>query len=126
MNDKYFFQQVVEYNKTKNCAFRRQLPFFKIDEYEKILNARYHKNSRIKKRLLWLVLNYKYIWFCTFSINNDFINKSERTKRDCLKKYLNNYGIKYILNVDFGLKGTERQHYHCICATNENIDLDLK
>lgn len=125
MNDKFKLQQVIEYNKIKNYCFKRQLPYYKIEEYEKILNARYHKNSRIKKRLLWLVLNYKNIWFCTFSINNHFINKSERTKRDKIKSVLNQYDLKYILNVDYGLKGTERQHFHCICATNDDLDLDF-
>lgn len=125
MNDKFKLQQVIEYNKIKNYCFKRQLPYYKIEEYEKILNARYHKNSRIKKRLIWLILNFDYIWFCTFTINSNFINKSERTKRDKIKKVLKSYDFKYILNVDYGLKGTERQHFHCIVATNKNLDLNL-
>lgn len=114
---------VIKYNKQRKFAFNNQLPFEKNYDFEKILNSRSHKCSRIKKRLLFLILRYKYIWFCTFTINDNYINKTERTKRDVLKSVLDTHDFKYILNVDFGKNGTKRQHYHCILATN--IDMDI-
>lgn len=123
MQDSQLVSDVVAYNHDRYLSRINNLPFSINKDFERILNARYQKVSRIKKRLLYLVIRYKYIWFCTFTINNNFIDKCERTKRDYIKQYLNTHDFKYILNVDFGTKGTERQHYHCILATN--IDMDV-
>lgn len=118
-----FLSQIVQYNHDKYLAFKNQLPFEINKEYEKILQARYQKVSRIKKRLLYLLIRYRYIWFCTFTINDKFYNKCERTRRDFLKQFLNSHDFKYILNVDYGKK-TERKHYHCIIATNIDFDVN--
>ena len=115
--------QVIKYNKERKFANLNNLPFEQNIDFERILNSRTHKVSRIKKRLLYLVLRYKYIWFCTFTINDNFINKSERTKRDYIKSVLDTHDFKYILNVDYGKNGTKRQHFHCILASN--IDMDV-
>lgn len=114
---------VIAYNKKRYNAFKTGEEFIKNIDFEKILNARYQKISRIKKRLLYLIVRHKYIWFCTFTFSNKYINKCERTKRDLIKSVLNNNDFKYILNIDYG-KNTQRQHFHCILATNENIDIN--
>ena len=116
-------KNVIDYNKQRYYAFKNQTEFIVNQEFEKILNARNHKVQRIKKRFLYLLYRYKFIWFCTFTFSNDYINKSERTKRDLIKKYINIPGFYYILNVDYG-KSTERQHFHCILATNIDVNLD--
>lgn len=114
---------LIVYNKCKFDAFLYGSYFPVIDEYEKLLNARYHKNDRIRQRLVYLCCRYKYIWFCTFTFDNRYINKSMRTKRDIIKSVINDLDFKYILNVDYG-KNTQREHYHCILATNIDIDLN--
>lgn len=124
MYDKEILTQLIAYNKQRRYAFNNSLTFEKNSDFEKMLNSRSHKVNRIKRRVLYLFNRYNYIWFCTFTINNDFINKSERTKRDYIKQYLNTHDFKYILNVDFGKSNTERQHYHCILATNINMDVN--
>lgn len=116
-------KQVIDYNKSRYIAFKNNTEFIVNQEFEKILNARNHKVQRIKKKFLYLLVRYKYIWFCTFTFSDDYINKSERTKRDLIKKYINIPGFYYILNVDYG-KSTERQHFHCILATNIDVNLD--
>lgn len=113
---------LIDYNKIRYFAFKNGLPFEYNKEYEKLLNARIQKVGRIKKRLLYLLVRYKYIWFCTFTFSDKYIYKSERTKRDLIKKYLNTHDFKYILNIDYG-KTTQRQHFHCILATD--IDMDV-
>lgn len=117
-----FLSKVIEYNHNKYVAFRNNLPFETNKEYEKILNARYQKCHRIKRRLIYLLSRYNYIWFCTFTFSNKYINKCDRTKRDLIKSVINTHDFKYILNIDYG-KTTEREHYHCIIATN--IDMDV-
>lgn len=114
---------LIDYNKQKFDSYIYGSYFEKIPEFEKLLNARYHKNSRIRERLVYLCSRYEYIWFCTFTFKDDHIDKCMRTKRDLVKKVLNDYDFKYILNIDYG-KNTEREHYHCILATNYNLDIN--
>lgn len=120
--DEKLLNDLIIYNKKRFFAFRNQLPFEYNKEYEKLLNARIQKVGRIKKRLLYLLLRFNYVWFCTFTFSDKYINKSERTKRDIIKQVLNGHDFKYILNIDYG-KTTHRQHFHCILATN--IDMDV-
>lgn len=118
-----FLNKVIEYNHNRYVAFKNNLPFQINYEYEKILNARICKVSRIKRRLIFLLSRYKYIWFCTFTFSNKYINKSDRTKRNLIKSVINTHDFKYILNIDYG-KTTEREHYHCIIATNLDFDVN--
>ena len=115
---------VIRYNHYRYLCYQEGLSFTPNEEYEKILKARYEKVSRIKRRLIYLLSRHKYIWFCTFTFDNKYINKSTRTKRDLIKSVINTKDFKYILNIDYG-KTTEREHYHCIIGTNEDIDVDL-
>ena len=75
-----FLSKVIEYNHNKYISFRNNLPFEINKEYEKVLNARYQKCHRIKRRLVYLLSRYNYIWFCTFTFIDIFITKSESTK----------------------------------------------
>lgn len=121
--DSDYLSRVIQYNKDRYYAFINGEPFMIDKEIEKTLNARYHKIGRIKRRFLYLLTRYKYIWFCTFTFDNYYINKSTRTKRDLVKQCISVLDFKYILNVDYG-ESTHREHYHCILATNENININ--
>lgn len=118
---------IINYNKSRKNYFRNNgtLSTFPSNvDYEKILCARYMKVSRVKKKLVYLMSRFDYIWFCTFTFDNYYIDKCDRTKRDLIKKVLGLVSDNhYILNVDYGSK-TEREHYHCIIGTNYNLDLN--
>ena len=114
---------LIDYNKKRFFAFKNGSTFEINPTFEKLLNARIQKVGRIKKRLLYLLLRYNFIWFCTFTFSDKYINKSERTKRDLIKSVLNTHDFKYILNIDYG-KQTQRQHFHCILATDIDMDVD--
>lgn len=114
---------VINYNHNRYIAFKNNLVFEENKDYERLLCARYMKVSRVKKHLIYLLCRYNYIWFCTFTFNDYYINKCDRTKRDLIKNVINVRDFKYILNIDYGKK-TEREHYHCIIATNDNLDLN--
>lgn len=114
---------LITYNKNRYLSFKHNLPFEINKDFERLLNARINKVGRIKKRLLYLLMRYEYIWFCTFTFSDKYINKTERTKRDLIKDVLNKYDFKYILNIDYG-KQTQRQHFHCILATNFDLDIN--
>ena len=113
--------KVIEYNHARFEAFKNNLPFIPNKDYERILTARYQKRYRIKRRLVYLLSRYNYIWFCTFTFSDKYINKTERTKRDLIKSVLSTHDFKYILNVDYGSQN-KRQHFHCILGTNEHVD----
>lgn len=115
--------KVIEYNHKKYLAFKQGKEFVINKDFEKILNARYCKMSRIRKRLIFLLSRYKTIWFCTFTFDNYYINKSDRSKRDLIKSVLKTHDFKFILNIDYGKK-TEREHYHAIVASNLSMDIN--
>ena len=115
--------QIIEYNHQRYLA-NLNGEYFEINPYyEKYLQSRYQKVSRIKKRLVYLLTRYDYIWCCTFTFSNKYIDKCDRTKRDLIKEVINTHDFKYILNIDYGKK-SEREHYHCIIGTNINFDVN--
>lgn len=124
MIDYFLENEVIRYNQSKYKAFKNSLNYNQIQKLDNILKARYNKISRIKRRFVYLITNYRYHYFCTFTFDNDLISKCDRTKRDIIKNSLLSFDsdIKYILNVDYGSK-TEREHYHCLIATNNNANL---
>lgn len=121
--DIQLLSKIIEYNHQRYLAFKDGLYFEEVPEFEKVLNARYCKVSRIKKRLVYLLSRFDYIWFCTFTFNNYYIDKCDRTKRDLIKSVLNTHDFKYMLNIDYGKK-TEREHYHCIIGTDINFNVN--
>lgn len=120
--DIQFLSQIIEYNHQRYLAFRDGVYFEEIPDYERVLKARYMKVSRIKKRLVYLLSRCEYIWFCTFTFSDKYINKTDRTKRDLIKSVINTHDFKYMLNIDYGKKN-EREHYHCIIGTDINFDV---
>ena len=52
---------LIQYNKNRYFAFKNNQPFEYEHNFEKLLNARIQKVGRIKKRLLYLLIRYKYI-----------------------------------------------------------------
>lgn len=121
--DSDYLSKVIEYNHLRYMSFKEGIEFEENSEYEKVLQARYQKVSRIKRRLVYLLSRFDYIWFCTFTFDNYYIDRSDRTKRDLIKSVINTHDFKYILNIDYG-KTTEREHYHCIIASNIDFDVN--
>ena len=115
--------KVIDYNKQRYFAYKNGVVLDENKDFERILKARYQKCSRIKKRFVYLLTRFDYIWFVTFTFDNYYINKSDRTKRDLMKSVLNTHDFKYMLNIDYGKKN-EREHYHCIIGTNIDFDVN--
>lgn len=122
--EKELLYDVIKYNKYRNDCFRHRMEYTPNVDYDKIINARYCKISRIKKRLLYLVSHRKYIYFVTFTFDDELITKCERTKLDKIKNCLKSYSddILIMMNRDFGKKN-DREHFHCIVGTDKNDDL---
>lgn len=122
--DNQLLDSLSSYNAIRFYSFKNHLVFTPNKDYERLLCARYMKVSRIKKRFVYLIYRYKYLYFCTFTFDNEYLKRCERSQRDLIKDVLLKYDkdIKYILNVDYGSQ-TERLHYHCIVATNLKSNL---
>ena len=121
--DTEYLTKIIEYNHNRHISFLNNLPFEYNLEYEKVLNARYCKVGRIKKRLVYLLTRCEYVWFCTFTFDDRRIKFSTKRKRELIREVLNTHDFIYILNVDYG-KTTEREHYHCILGTNINFNVN--
>lgn len=124
MFDKEILRGLVKYNKYKKFCFDNFIDIEYNEYYEMKLKARYNKSSRIKKRILYLLVHYNFVYFCTFTFNDKYINCCNKTKRNLIKNSLLSFSsdIKFILNVDFG-DLHDREHYHGIIATNNSSDL---
>lgn len=121
--DVELLSKVIDYNKQRYFAYKNGVLLDENKDFERILKARYQKCSRIKKRFVYLLTRFDYIWFVTFTFDNYYINKSDRSKRDLMKSVLNTHDFKYMLNIDYGKKN-EREHYHCILATNIDFNVN--
>ena len=125
MLDKELIESLIEYNKYSRFCFENGITFEKDKKLQSILNSRYQKIGRIKSHFIWLFHNKKYIYFLTFTFSDKNIGKSDRTRKDYIKKSLYSFdkNIYFILNIDYG-KNTERLHYHALVGTD--VPLDLK
>ena len=124
MFDKEIMRGLVKYNRYKKFCFDNYIDIEYNEFYEMKLKARYNKSSRIKKRILYLISKYNYVYFCTFTFNDKYINCCDKTKRNLIKNNLLSFSkdLKFILNVDYG-DLHEREHYHGIVATNNSSSL---
>lgn len=122
--DNELLNTLIIYNKYKRFCFENKLPFNKDKKLESILSSRYQKCSRIKKRFIYLMARYKYLYFVTFTFDDYYVKLCDRSRKDLIKSSLYSFSsdIKYICNIDYG-KTTERLHYHCIVATNDSENL---
>lgn len=121
--DNNLLYNLIIYNKYRKYCFNNSIKFKENRDYERKLKARYNKVGRVKKRFLYLALRYKYLYFVTFTFDDNFIKKCDRSKKDLIKNTLYSFDedIKYIINIDYGSKN-EREHYHGIIATNCDLN----
>lgn len=125
MKDNELLKNIIEYNKHRFYNFTQGVVESPNLEYERILKSRYNKVSRIKKHLIYLLSHKKYNYFLTFTFDDYYINKCDRTKRDLIKNVLSKIDDSlYILNIDYGKKN-EREHFHCIFGTDNNSDINV-
>lgn len=116
--------ELKSYLSYRRTCFNNYVQYIPNDDYDRIINARYSKVSRIKKRIFYVFTHRMYLYFCTFTFDDSLINKCDRTKKDLIKHSLMTIDddVLIVLNKDYGRK-TEREHYHCLIGTNNSIDV---
>ena len=124
--DSFFTYQLIYDERTfdnlySNSDFRSYVrSFFGSSVYDdniRIVKNRWKKSSRIKSRLLKMLVteSNKDLYFCTFTINDDYISLSYLTLRTYVSKFLLENFDSYICNVDYGsLYG--RLHFHAVVS----------
>lgn len=108
----YTYDQAIaidEYMRINNTAIWK--------ECEKINHAYYQRVKRLKKRIAHMLNNGKNL-FLTLTFTDKVLNKTkEQTRRDYVAKYLKQFGVEYVANIDFG-EENEREHYHAVLNTD--------
>lgn len=102
---------------------------FNQEEFKKILNTkqnRKNKRYRTKNKFLEIYRIAQYtdkskIVFGTITLDNKHLQQKENTYIRKIHKWLKEHFIYTILNKDFGKK-TEREHYHFIGLTTEELE----
>lgn len=124
MLDEELLMKLKDYNSERYFFNNNDMNFEINKDYERILKARYNKISRIKQHFIWLYHNRKNLYFITFTFDEQYIKKCDRTRKDLIKNSLTSFDENglIILNIDYG-KQNERLHYHCVFGTDSDLNL---
>lgn len=84
--------------------------------------ARRKKIKRLKNRIHKFLIYSSYVYFITFTWRDDILESTnQKTRRTYVQRYLSDTCfIDYYANIDFGSM-TQREHYHCVLALQEDI-----
>ena len=91
-----------------------------VNENIRLCHNRHCRSSRVKSRLLRLIVKANLFnddtYFCTFTLNDRYINLPYLTLRKYFTDFLKSNFLSYIGNVDFGAKNG-RLHFHAVVRT---------
>lgn len=123
---------------SKFCKIRKQLIsnnlYFAVDDPNyyglnsldfhcciQLYKSNYNRFKLLSDRVSFMFKNYDFVYFATFTFNDDSLKLSPRSRRvhicDDILDLIAGY---YILNIDFSDSG--REHYHCVFASNSLLD----
>lgn len=122
LKQNYFYEELNDYNN-----------FFDIlteEEFDKIMRLKHNRqqkrcriDKKIKEMILFrnsLLIPTKLI-FGTLTLDNKHLNQKEDTYIRKIHKWIKEHNDYAILNKDYGKK-TEREHYHFIGLTREELE----
>ena len=90
-------------------------------ESYRILNANYHRLSRLRNRID-SIISYR-SFFLTLTFTDEILSKtSSKTRRLYITRFLKKLSTNYVANIDYGFK-KGREHYHAVVMCN---DIDYK
>lgn len=89
--------------------------FCAILEARRILNANYHRVSRLRSRVENILLNNEKSFFLTLTFTNKTLKSTNSlTRRRYVTRFLRSISdSQYVANIDFGAKNG-REHYHAV------------
>ena len=91
--------------------------FCAILEARRILNANYHRITRLKSRINSIICSSLNSYFVTLTFTNKVLKKTSlKTRRLYVTQFLKKFSFNYVANIDFGFKNG-REHYHAVLST---------
>lgn len=93
---------------------------YDIELLQKYSRNHYDRNTRLKKKINRLLIEFEEPIFITLTFTNDALEKtSEDTRRRYVARFLKSQGVKYVANIDYG-KINGREHYHAVASGKIN------
>lgn len=92
--------------------------FEELVDARKLLNSMRMKNKRLRQRIDLMLTCSSNVCFCTFTLNEQYINYSKTTLEIYLKRILKDNCPIYIANADYGSQN-ERLHFHAVAIVND-------
>lgn len=87
--------------------------FIGILESMRLINARYHRLSRLRDRVGNLI-SYGTSYFLTLTFTNNVLSSTQyHVRRKYVSRYLKSISNDYVANIDFGSRN-HREHYHAV------------
>ena len=109
-------QAINEQAKELNCSSDELISF------QQLQKAKKEKRRRIEKIIREAIKNNKKLYFVTLTFNDETLKLKERTRREYVKNYLNQFEGN-IANIDYGGKNG-REHFHAIIIANEKTETE--
>lgn len=121
-NDGLALEELNNYNNFKGIFSKYEFEKI-IKEKKKRANKRCRTNQKFLEifRLRQILNSNCYIVFGTITLNDHYLSLKENTYIRKIHNWLKDHFIYSILNKDYGSK-TEREHYHFIGLTTEEIE----
>lgn len=103
----------------------KDVPASDIIECQRINDAKYHKNKRLKDKLGKMItfaqISQNDLLFLTLTFNNESLqNLTAQVRRKYVAQYLKENSFLYVGNIDFG-EEFGREHYHAVCVGNVDL-----
>ena len=126
---KVLLQEKKDYNRLNDYRFFSDIELMTEERFKEIIRRkqnRKNKRYRVKEKYIELYkLSEKSkeskIVFGTITLDDHYLNLKEDTYMRDINNWLKRHFTYSILNKDFGIK-TEREHYHFIGLTSEEIE----
>lgn len=103
------------YSNNMEVLQQMRIPDYYLDLIKKYYSRRSSKVSRLKKRIKKMFV--KDCVFLTLTFRDNVLSScSSDTRRTYVRRFLKEFGVPYVANIDFGLDDnfTHREHYHAI------------
>ena len=105
-------------------SLAKKYGFFSIIESLRINNSRYHRISRLRKRISDIIYTNKTSFFLTLTFTNKSLDHTKpNVRRKYVQQFLKSISNNYVANIDFGERN-HREHYHAVVQC-DHIDSKL-
>lgn len=107
----------------ETLAFLKKRSEKEFKEYERISHAKSERVGRLKRKMLDMVFGYDCLFLTLTFTDKKLGSTSAEFRRIAVKRFLSQFNVPYIANIDFGKKNG-REHYHAVLQI-DRIDYHL-